>query len=640
MFKKKIETNFTKLLQYKRDLKEFPEIEKRLIEELDVVTDEKEKKKIKFTLQKHRQTFPQLEKNLLEAEEKMINLKRGLYKGVALNVRDKSYTRFPLYLKLSNLNNHVGYAGTTRVGKSKNMISDANQLIKANWDVIVLDPKGGEDQEILTEVIQASFEANRAEDFRYISPAFPKESERPNLIYGMEDEEIASVITTFAESISGDDGFFTGVVYENTLAVVKSLSFIQAATDPFGEYTDILEKEELEQYMMVKNYKDSRTKPTFNKWDKTVKPNEFSVFSKEEFNINVDSLKQKPFVSLYQNRSMVTFKTLSNYTTYKSLFELYETIESMIAIPPIEDIGYDKHSEILKLREESLSILDKVLATDEANFSKIAKTHSVLLSQLVYGDIGEVFSNTGINPIANRILSKDKGLICVMQPFPMKFKKVSNISVMALLKSIESIMGLVGTSGRANTRRLAIMIDEAGAVAYKGIEDLFNKAGGLGVSLFVYTQTKEDYALKLGETNADVIMDNVNTPITMRMNLNKSCVEAARSLGTVRKHQSMYMANDGGGSRFSVGIEDEDIAKEEDISKLPIAVGYMRHNKETYLVDFPYIKGLDNYPIRMPKLKSETKRRNIAQYEAELEERFHSIANDINTSEPHSPNLL
>ena len=628
MLEKDKETNFIKLLQYKREFKAFAKKEDSLVNKLDISSNKKERKKITRQLQELRLSFPILEKNLVEAESKMINLDRGLYKGIAINVRDKTYTRFPLYLKFPNLNNHVGYAGTTRVGKTKNMIVDARQLIKLGWDVIVLDPKGGENQEILTEIIQATLEAKRADDFKYLSPAFPKESERPNLIFGMEDEEIASTITTFAESMS-EASFFTEVIYENTLAATKSLSFIQAATDPFGEYTKQLEREELERYMMVKNYKDSRAKPTVDRWNTTTKPNELALSSKEEFNLGDDVLKKASSLTLYQNRSMVTFKTLSNYITYKSILNLQLTIKTLITIPPIEEIGQDRYLEISLLREEALSILDKVLATDETNFSKIAKSHSVLLSQLVYGDIGKVFSSVGINPIANRLLSEEKGLVCVMQPFPMKFKKVSNISVMAMLKSIESMMGLVGTSGRGNKRRLAIMIDEAGEVAFRGIEKLFNKAGGLGVTMFVYTQTKEDYALALGDTNANVILDNVNTPITMRMNLNKSCVEAAESLGSVRKHQSMYMANDDGGGRFSVGSEDEAVAQAEDISSLPIAMGYMRHDKETYLVDFPYVKGLDNYPIKMPELESEIKRRDIAKYEIELFNKQNSLVEEI-----------
>lgn len=611
----KQKTEFERLIDLKARMKTFLEKEENIRRMMDKTPDQKEFKELQKELDLHLGSFKELETELVSLEDKMINLDRGLYKGIGIDVRDKELKKIPIYLKFGNINNHVGYTGTTRVGKSKNMISDARQLIKKGWDVIILDPKGGEGQEILTEIIQVALETNRAEDFKYISPAFPQESELPNLLYGMGDDEVASMIRTFAESVS-DDGFFTAVVYENTLAVLKALTFIEAATDPFGEYTKKLEKDEVQRYIKLKNFKNINQTVSSNKWNKTSNPNELHISTLKSSNyVKNETLVKKVSNTLYNNRSMATFKTLSNYITFKSISALRTTIESAITVPSAEKIGHHRHIEILQLRDEALSILDKVLSTDETNFSKISKTHSVLLSQLVYGDIGKVFSGCGINTISNRLLSEDKGLICVMQPYPMRFKSVSNISVMAMLKSMESMMGLVGSSGRSNKRKLAIMIDEAGAVMYKGSEELFNKAGGLGVTMFVYTQSYEDYMLTLGPTNANVIMDNVNTPITMRMNHFESCKRAAESLGTVRKNQSMYMSMDGGGGRFSVGSEDEPIALPEDISELPVGSGFMRHDKSTYLVDFPYMRSLNNYPINMPVLDNERARRSIAEYE-------------------------
>lgn len=628
----KNESTFNKLVKLKAKMKSFLQKEESIRKQMDNEPNEKEFIKLQKELDEHLASFKELESNLVEEEKKMINLDRGLYKGVAINVKDKEYKKFPLYLKFSNLTNHVGYTGTTRVGKTKNMISDAQQFINkkdkdgnSEYDVILIDPKGGEGQEILTETIEASLKANRPEDFRYVSPAFVNESEKMNLMYGMNDEEGASLIRSFSESVS-DDEFFNSVVYENTLATLKALSFIQAATDPTGEYTKNLERQELEKYIKLKTLKDMDVDTAMDAWNQTLSPNELLVMTQDE-----KKPKKKPKLlnnlseSFYQNRSMVTFKILNNYVTYKSLAGLKETISEAIVIPSIEQVGHDKYSEIINLKNEALEILSKVLSTDELNFSKISKTHSVLLSQLVYGDIGEVFNGVGINPIANRLLSNKQGLVAVMQPYPMKYKNVSNISVMALLKSVESMMGLIGTSGRSNKRKLVIMIDEAGAILYKDIENLFNKAGGLGALLFVYTQSYEDYSLALGETNANVIIDNVNTNITMRMNHPESCKRAAEAIGTIRKHQSMYMSSVEGSSRFSVSNEDEPIALPEDIGNLPIATGYIKHNGETYIIDFPYMKSLSNYPIEMPILESEKTIRELSRYELKITNELQNI---------------
>lgn len=632
-------TDFENLVIWKEKLRKYPIILKDLEKELYVLEPKSKKYKVIETkIKEHKQTFIVIEKKILKYEAKFFDIERGLYKGVAIDVQDKKKKKIPLYLKLSNLSNHVGYTGTTRVGKTKNMINDARQLAKAGWDVIIVDPKGGEDQEILNETVEASFQANRAEDFRYISPAFSDESEQMNLLFGMGDEEIASLIKNFAESVSGD-GFFSEVVFQNTQAAVKGLSFVELATDPFGEYTQYLEEQELKRYLNLKMTKGLLHDVEINRWNKTKTPDDLFLLMQDE-NKNYKFLDSEIEIEFYQNRSMVTLKTLSKFVSFESLDNLRTLIKDSIPVPSIEIVGERKYNDIIRLKNEALLSLDLVLSEDNSilmkeedrqktkerlkeNFVKISKSHSVLLSQLTFGDIGKVFSNVGINPLANRLLSEENGLIAVMQPFPMKYKTISNMSVMAILKSIESMMGLVGSSGRANKRRLAIMIDEAGSIMYNQIEDLFNKAGGLGVSMFVYTQSYEDYALKLGETCANVIRDNINTPIVMRMNHSKSAKEAAESVGTTLIYKNKFMAGSdtnviSSADRYSIDSVREAIATFEEINSLPIGMGFIRHDMKTYLVDFTYVPSLKNYPIEMPVLDTEKKVRHIAKYEDEI----------------------
>lgn len=617
--------NFKYLCELKARMGMFSTIEERLRLDLALCQDKKEQKLIEKKLNEHLASFKTLEDELVEQEKNMIDVSIGLYKGVAIEVTDKTLTKIPLYFRFQNLNNHVGYIGTTRVGKTKNMISDIYQLIKAGWDLLIVDPKGGVGQEIVTETIQSALEANRPDDFKYYSPMFVNESEYANLLFGMDDEGIASLIRIFAESLS-NDGFFSGVVYENTLAVLKAFTFIQEATDPFGEHTRMLEEQEMKRYIALKNTKDGNQKILVDRWNRVSNPNELHILGKQPK--KGKSFEYKPLDasgSLYQNRSMITFKKLAYYTTFETITELNDYVKSFIFTPPVEKIGIEKYMHIERLRAEANDILSKVLSTDKTNFSKIAKTHSVLMSQLAYGGMGDVFSGVGINPLSNRLLSENKGLICVVQPYPMMFKSASNMTVMTLLKMVEFMMGLVGASGRGNKRRLAILIDEAGAVMYKKIEDLFNKVGGLGASIFVYTQTDEDYTLSLGsQTNAKVIMDNVNTTITMRMNEPDSRKKAAEALGTIRKHQSAYMSSTNGMGRFSIGNEDEDIAEAKDIKELRVGTGYVQHNGKAYLVDFPYVKGIKS-PIKMPYTHNENNLRYLAKLEEELLNQLHEI---------------
>ena len=315
---------------------------------------------------------------------------------------------------------------------------------------------------------------------------------------------------------------------------------------------------------------------------------------------------------------MATYQTLASYSTHADITMLKNKVESQIHIPSESLVGTEIFNRITNMKHEALITLGQVLATDEKNYEKISKSHSVLLTQLATGDMGEVFSGTGVNIIANRLLSEDNGLVAVMQPYPMKYPAISSMSTMALLKSIENMMALVGTSGRANKRRLAIMIDEAGEAMYKDIYSMFNKAGGLGVTMFVYSQSYEDYVMKLDSSTAKVINDNINTSIIMRMNDLDSKKIAAESLGTITEHKSMFMANSDGGSRFSVGNEDVPVANPEDIGELDVAMGYLRHNGEVYLVDFPFVEGVKNNLIEMPVLENERIRREMSAYENQI----------------------
>lgn len=618
MFKKKQKQNkareFEKLCRLKQQMKSFFKKEEAIRREMDIAINEKEHKALQKKLDNHLSSFRDLEDRLVEKEEKMIDLDRGLYKGIGINVLDKDYKKVPIYMKFQNFSNHVGYFGTTRIGKTKNMIADSRQLIKKGWDVILIDPKGGEKQELIGETIESCLQANRPEDFKYITPAFPDESEYLNLLFGLSDDEVAALLKIFAESIS-DDGFFTAVVYQNTLAVVKSLSYIEMATDPTGAYTKELEKEELEKYVKMKSFQNESERYIFDKLNDVAIPNPLTSLERKK---RVEKISKKSVLSrsLYTNRSMITFRTLGQYINYEDIQALYVRVNSQIHVPSEKLVGTNIHNKIARLKEDALRALGDVLSTDEMNYAKISKSHSVLITQLTQGNIGTIFSDIGINPLANRILSKDKGLVAVVQPYPMKYPTIADISIMALLKSVENILALIGTSGRGKDRPLAIMIDEAGSVMYKDINSLFNKAGGLGATMFVYSQSYEDYVLKLDKSSAKVIDDNVNTKIIMKMNDPESKKTAAESLGTRTAHKSMFMANSDGGSRFSVGAEDEPIALPEDIGRLGVGMGYLQHQSETYIVDFPYVKGLKNSMIEMPVLEDEARRRELAAYES------------------------
>ena len=180
-------------------------------------------------------------------------------------------------------------------------------------------------------------------------------------------------------------------------------------------------------------------------------------------------------------------------------------------------------------------------------------------------------------------------------------------------------MGTVGAQGRGLPRRLAIFIDEAGSITYPDIENFFNRAGGLGITSFIYTQSDEDYKEALGETLANVMMDNVNTKGIMRQNLRKSAFEVAEDIGRISVHKTIAMISAGGSEgRYSSDVKEEYLCKPTDIQALPVGEGILIHEGKKYYMEFPY-RSKPKGSFKMPELESEKAQRYLVEFEINLE---------------------
>jgi len=63
------------------------------------------------------------EKKLVESEYQLMDIQKGLYMGIGYPLgREMNPKPIPIYAKWKNLNNHVGFKGTTMVGKTQNML--------------------------------------------------------------------------------------------------------------------------------------------------------------------------------------------------------------------------------------------------------------------------------------------------------------------------------------------------------------------------------------------------------------------------------------------------------------------------------------------------------------------------------------
>lgn len=591
---------FTELLFWKR---EYTSLKKEIIK-----TNEG---KGEYFLTELNQRKIHIEKKLDAAEKNMYDVEEGMYFGVGFELNnDASPKPKPIIGKWSNLNNHVGFKGTTRVGKTVNMQTHIEQCIAKGMDVIVIDPKGGVNQDVLSSVVESSFKYKRTEEMTYFSPAFPSISQRINVCYGLTNIELTGSIIESIKTLTMDS-FYLETAEEILMAITSGFEYLQEISDPTGEITKLLEQQELKKYHAFLNNKN---KEEYDFLENTDLENIDMV---DEYRSNVID---EELLLEYQengfNRSLITFRELQYYSQHKTLRSLKTLVETV----EIErGVKYRKNVE--SLRRDALVLLKSALSTEETHFNKVSKTLTNRLSALSVGPIGELLCGIRINPLMNRLLRKDKGLISVIQPFPMKFKKSADVFNKMLLGMLDSMMGAVGAEGRALPRRVAMFIDEAGAIAYPGIENFFNRAGGLGISVFVYTQTDEDYKEAVGETLSNIILDNVNSKGIMRQNTLQSLRNAAEEIGTFKQMKTIAMISAGGAGegRYTTDVAEEYICSPQDIKSLPMGEGVFMHDGKTYYMEFPFRKP-PAAAIKMPMLSAEMEKRELAGFERVLED--------------------
>lgn len=552
-----------------------------------------------------RKRFLLVEKKMSEAEYQMIDVSKGMYLGIGYPLnRETGSKGMPIYAKWKNLNNHLGFKGTTRVGKTQNMLWHIEQCIANNFDVIIVDPKGGERQEVLSSVAESCYKYERSEELTYYSPAFEELSQKMNTLYGKSNMEIASMIVdSIAEP--GMESFYLEIATRCLLAITSAYEYLQAVSDPDGTITRYIEEEELRKY-----YEFANSSSTFE----TYGLKHGDVIEKFHLDINFKT-ELKELTDIGFNRTLITFRDLERFCSYDGLQKLLKLVQ---AIPLNKNLNYSEN-KMLKLKAEAVRVLSSALRTDVAHFSKVADTLANRLLQLSIGPIGEMLCGTRINPLANRLRREDKGVVAVIQPYPMKFKKSADMFNKIFLGSLDAMMGTVAAEGRPLPRRIALFIDEAGIIVFPGIQNFFNRAGGLGISCFVYTQTDEDYKLALTDSIADVIMSNVNTVGIMRQPLFKSAQEAAESIGTVYVHKTVAMVTAGGGDgRYSSDIKEEFLCTPRDIKQLPVGEGILTHDGKDYYMEFPY-RIAPRGAFRMPSLDSEKAQRHLIAFEEHLE---------------------
>lgn len=469
-----------------------------------------------------------------------INLKKGLYVGSTIPIQavrgGREIKQHPLYIPWKDLAGHLVVFGTTRVGKTRMMVAFIRQCILRGMDLLIVEPKGSIGQETLAWILEFLEEAGRLRDFKYISPLYTDLSVKLNPLWGMGNEEIASLIQTL---VPGTDDFYKTVGYSVTFAILIGLEFLEKV-----EGSKFIDKIIMEEYNRVYTGGANIIDAINNVSDPDLATRA------------VNPSLGKPLGDLDPPyRSLVTFKDIMTYATQEGLNAILSHV-SKITVEQFATTDEKEISHLLQLQDNAIKVLATQASQDAGYFSKVANSFKIAIQQLSIGALGEILCSVKINPVMDGFRNPHKGQVLVIQPFPMKFQGASDAFIKTFFTMMTTSFGDVGASGRAFPREIALFIDEGGSVLYDGIENTFNKAGGLGLRIFIFSQSFADYKKTLGPELTQIVNDNTNIKIYMKMNDITSRTDVADSFGGEMKTRSNYMGSKID-MRISAGAQEE-----------------------------------------------------------------------------------
>lgn len=567
-----------------------------IVEDIKALKETDDKSALK-KIERLEKTKKNLEKELVLIEETFYDIKKGLWIGTAYNLEDVDADPILLYIPFHKIHNHIEVFGTSGYGKTRLMAIIMRQFIHYGWSLFAVDPKGGEFQEVAAWIYEFAAEVGMQQHVMRIMPTEPNLSDKANPIFGMNDVEIANLGASLTVSGSGtmttEEQFFSGQVYKTLYAILTTMTYLENAISPDRSVVKNRVIKEVQKYI---NYVQNKGIDNFYE-DENIEYPDIATISLEDNKKREIKHAISPF-----NRELVTFRELAYYSTFENLEELLKILEST-PVPLLSDNKKREH-EISMMKQLAKKNLEDILQKGKEFYDKTGTSLNLLLSQLAYGPVGEVLCDIRINPLVKKARDKT-GMIVLFQPAPMKFEKVSEILIKIYTRMWLSLFGTIGASGRGLHKRVAMVIDEAKPMMFPGVEEIYNKARQLGMTIFALYQSKSDLKFKLGETLADIVQDNTATSITMKQISMSSRTEMAASFGTVKMAENVQMTEMDGGGRSTIIYNEKELVSPDDINTLGIGEGFLQFDGKKYFVKFPYQKDPIPVNIVMPKLREE-----------------------------------
>lgn len=375
-----------------------------------------------------------------------VDLKKGLYLGQSTEGNNED-----IFIDWKDLAGNVSIQGDTGVGKSMAMAIFLKQCIFEGKNIILLDSDVSDTTELLSLVLEFASEAGRNDDLKYVSLLNSNKSIKFNPLYGMNNEEISSLISTL---IPAKDDFYIVMGYTITFSILIGLEFIEKANE------------------------DWLTK------------------------MNLPS------------RKLITFADIAEYSTQKGLDIIFDTVKK---ITPEQYNTTDKRevSKLDSLKKEVMRSILEQIDKDQSYFNKVSSTYMDTINLLSEGDMNEILCTEKTNPILDGFKNDEKGQILIVKS-NYEIKEYSSMINKFLFSMLISEYGKIRANGEKFTRDMFLFIDEVNYRDFNGIEQVYNKAGGLGLRVITSSQASP-ISDNCEEDIAKIIHNNTSTKIYIKM---------------------------------------------------------------------------------------------------------------------------
>lgn len=248
-------------------------------------------------------------------------------------------------------------------------------------------------------------------------------------------------------------------------------------------------------------------------------------WSEEHYKVNAERYLQRLVLLLNKANVTLSFKTIVKYME----LEHFSQLSMYLAKKKI--ITKEKHLENLEIAKTS----GKVAENSIARFSTIAES-----------ELGEIFSDTGID--ITTALQEKAIILFILNP--LIYPEIS--SAFGRLILIDSKKAI--NQNFNNSNRTFFIFDEINVYASKTLIDLVNKSRSANVTCVLATQSLSDLTSAEDENFTEQIIENCNNYLVLRQNSAVNSENWANILGTKPTMEVTYQLQQDGFDTTQTGL--------------------------------------------------------------------------------------